>query len=50
MNSIALDSMLDHIKNVIKPDLVMWGGDSIPHNVDSLTIETNIEIMKQVTA
>ena len=41
--------MLDHIKNVIKPDLVMWGGDSIPHNVDTLTIETNIEIMKQIT-
>lgn len=41
--------MLDHIKNVIKPDLVFWGGDSIPHNVDSLTEERNIEIMKLAT-
>lgn len=46
LNSITLDSMLSHIKNVIKPDLVLWGGDSIPHNVDSLTIETNVQIMK----
>jgi len=49
LNSITLDSMLAHIKNVIKPDLVLWGGDSIPHNVDSLTEDRNIQIMELIT-
>lgn len=42
--------MLAYIKDVIKPDAVLWGGDSIPHNIDTLTFATNVQIMKNVTA
>ena len=49
LNSLALDNMLSFIRNEIKPDVVIWGGDSIPHNTDSLNIEDNIEILKNVT-
>jgi hypothetical protein len=41
--------MLHQIKDVIKPDLMFWAGDSVPHNVDSLTIENNIDIMLNIT-
>jgi len=27
----------------------MWGGDTIPHNIDTLTFETNVAIMKKVS-
>ena len=50
LNRITLKSMLSEIKNEIKPDMVFWAGDSVPHNVDTLTIESNIEIMKNITA
>lgn len=50
LNTIALDSLLSFIKDEVKPDVVFWGGDSIPHNVDTLTLESNVEIMKNITA
>jgi len=28
----------------------MWGGDSIPHNVDTITLESNVQIMKNISA
>lgn len=49
LNSLALDNMLSYIKNVIKPDVVIWGGDSVPHNTDSLNMADNIEIIKNIT-
>jgi len=49
LNTITLDSMLSEIKNNVKPDLVMWAGDSVPHNVDSLTFDSNVAIMKNIT-
>lgn len=33
----------------MNPDYVLWVGDSIPHNLDSLSFETNVEIMQNVT-
>ena len=30
-------NMFEFIHDEIQPDLVFWGGDTIPHNVDSLT-------------
>ena len=38
----TLNSMFKYIKEDIKPDLIFWGGDSIPHNLDTLSLETNI--------
>jgi sphingomyelin phosphodiesterase len=43
-------SLLDYINDEIQPDVALWGGDSIPHNVDSITEKDNIAIMKNVSA
>ena len=49
LNEITLLNMMEFIREQIKPDLVLWGGDSIPHNVDSITLESNVQIMKNIT-
>jgi hypothetical protein len=41
--------MLQYIKNEVKPDVVLWGGDSVPHNLDSLDFNSNVAIMKNTT-
>ena len=41
--------MLEHIRDVTKPDAVFWLGDSIPHDTDSLDPVSNAEIMQNVT-
>ena len=41
--------MFDYIANEIKPDIAMWGGDSIPHNVESLSFEKGLMTMKTVS-
>lgn len=46
---ITVKHMLDHIAQEVKPDAVFWGGDSVPHNLDSLNLPTNVEIMKNTT-
>lgn len=45
----TLDSMLGFIKDTIKPDMVFWGGDSVPHNIETLDLKSNVEIVKNVT-
>ena len=50
LNERTMINMLQYIKNEIKPDVVLWGGDSIPHNVDTLTFDSNVQIMRNVTA
>jgi len=45
----TLESMLGYIKDEIKPDTVFWGGDSVPHNIETLTLESNVEVIKNVT-
>ena len=47
--AITLDSMLSYIKTEIQPDAVLWGGDSIPHNLDTITLKSNVEVIKNVT-
>lgn len=49
LNRLTLDNMLSEIKNNVKPDLVLWAGDSVPHNIDTLTFESNVNIMKNIT-
>jgi hypothetical protein len=41
--------MLEYISNEVMPDVVFWGGDSVPHNVDSLSLESNVAIMRNTT-
>lgn len=42
-------AVFDKVKNDISPDFVFWTGDSVPHNLDSLNKEDNIQIIKNVT-
>jgi len=42
LNKPTFDTMLAYIKDTIKPDAVLWGGDSVPHNLDTLTLETYV--------
>lgn len=49
LNERTMNSMFDFIKDEIRPEVVLWGGDSIPHDVDSLTFESNVETMKRVS-
>jgi sphingomyelin phosphodiesterase len=38
----TLENLFDFVNSDIKPDAVMWGGDSIPHNLDSLQIDNSV--------
>ena len=38
---ITLESMLDYVKDTVKPDAILWGGDTIPHDVDSLQTDSS---------
>lgn len=35
----TVENMFDFIRNEIKPDAAMWAGDSISHNLDTITFE-----------
>jgi sphingomyelin phosphodiesterase len=50
LNELTLKNLLSYINDEVKPDVVMWGGDSIPHNIDTLTFATNVQIMKNISA
>ena len=41
--------MLSHIKNEIKPDAVLWGGDNIAHDLEKLSVESNVEVIINTT-
>lgn len=45
----TLQSLLDHISHEVKPDAVFWGGDSIPHNLESLHEDSSVAILKNTT-
>lgn len=45
----TLSNLLETVANEIKPDAVFWGGDSIPHNIESLTVEDNVNVMINTT-
>mmetsp|Transcript_9580 Transcript_9580/g.16092 ORF Transcript_9580/g.16092 Transcript_9580/m.16092 type:complete len:165 (-) Transcript_9580:931-1425(-) len=46
----TVKNMLEEVRDTIQPDVVFWLGDSIPHNVESLNLDSNVHIMKNVTA
>lgn len=50
LNQLTLNNMLEYISQDLKPDAILWGGDSVPHNVDSLNFDSNVAIMKNTTA
>ncbi len=42
-------SLLDYIRDEMKPDVVMWLGDTIPHNVRTLDPTENVETIRRAT-
>ena len=44
-----VQSLLDHIKNTVKPDAVLWAGDSMPHIVQGNTPENTVEVLRRVS-
>ena len=49
LNQLAFKSLLQFIKNEIKPNVVFWGGDSAPHDIDSETQKGLVYNMIAVT-
>ena len=49
LNVGTLNNMLEYISKEVQPDAVLWGGDSVPHNVETLNLESNVAIMKNTT-
>ena len=41
--------MLSFINETVKPDFLIWGGDSVPHNVESQSAEDNINVIMNAT-
>jgi hypothetical protein len=35
--------MLEHIRDYVKPDIVIWTGDTMPHDIGANTEEEVIE-------
>jgi len=48
LNEVMLFSFFEQLRSM-NPDVVFWAGDSIPHNVPTLTNKTNEDIMKNIT-
>ena len=42
-------NMFEYINSEIKPDIALWGGDSIPHTINTLNIEDTVASMKKVS-
>jgi len=49
MAEITALSMFKEIRENIDPDLVFWAGDSVAHNDETLTLESNVEQLKKVS-
>jgi len=45
----TVESMLQFINNEIKPDVALWGGDSIPHNLDTISFDSNLDTLLKAT-
>lgn len=46
---LLVQSLLDHIKHTVKPDAVMWSGDSVPHILASNSVGETVDIMNRVS-
>lgn len=48
LNEPMMLDFFGHLREM-NPDAVIWAGDSIPHNVPTLTNKSNEDIMKKIT-
>lgn len=46
---ITFKSMLDYIKNTIKPDIIFWTGDNSPHDIWEITPDEDKNSTRLVT-
>ena len=37
LNVLVFRDLLRYIKNDVKPDVILWGGDTMPHNVHNIS-------------
>jgi len=44
-----VESMLQFINDEIKPDVALWGGDSVPHNLGTITFDSNLDTVIKAT-
>lgn len=44
-----VESMLKFINDEIKPDVALWGGDSVPHNADTGSFDSNLDTLVRAT-
>jgi predicted MPP superfamily phosphohydrolase len=47
--SSTLESMLAYVRDVVKPDIVIWTGDSVPHNIWGNSDEEVVEMVYKVS-
>lgn len=45
----TMESFFDFVSNKIKPDFALWGGDSVPHNVATITFDGNVRDLTRVS-
>ena len=50
LNPLTLQNLVEFVSEEIKPDAVLWGGDSIPHDVAAQTFDEVIEFMTKTTS
>ena len=47
---VTLLNMFEYINSEIKPDIALWGGDSIPHNINSYIVPNIVDSMNKVSS
>jgi sphingomyelin phosphodiesterase len=47
--SATLESMLAYVRDVVKPDIVIWTGDSVPHNIWGVSEEEVVDGVTRVS-
>lgn len=41
--------MLEYIRDVIKPDIVIWTGDTVPHNAWDHTLAISVDHVRNIS-
>jgi len=49
LNELTMTDMFRFVKDELKPDAVIWGGDSVPHDVHSQTFDEVVLYMNKTT-
>jgi len=44
-----MNEMFKYVKDDLKPDMILWGGDTVPHDVHSQTFDEVVDLMNRTT-